>query len=47
MYHPWTRGVNSMTMQVNMRYSKTNRVLFKVLNQYDNNRIAEPVYLHP
>ncbi len=47
MYYPWTQGVNSMTIQVNVRYSKTNRVLFKVLNQYDNDRIAEPVYLHP
>lgn len=42
----WTNGVNDMTVVVNMRESKTDHILFKVLNQYDNDRVSNRILLY-
>lgn len=44
-YYPWTKGVNSMTVLVNKLYSNFDSIIFKALNQYDNDRLSNTVYL--
>lgn len=43
MYYPWTPSVNNMTIKVNMCFCNSNRILFKVLNQYDMEMVADAV----
>lgn len=43
MYYPWTKGVNNMTIAVKTAFSRSNRIIFKVLNQYDMEAIADAV----
>lgn len=45
-YYPWTRGVNDMTVIVNMRYYNPKQIVFKVLNQYDHDRISNSIILY-
>lgn len=45
-YYPWTRGVNEMTARVNIGFSKSDCILFKVLNQYDNDALTEMITLY-
>ncbi len=44
-YYPWTNKVNSMTVSVNLKQTKSTKVIFKVLNQYDNDRNTNTVFL--
>ena len=45
-FYPLTKGVNSMTVMVNTKRSKSDRIIFKVLNQYDNPEISNTIFLH-
>lgn len=45
-YYPWSKGVNNVTATVNLWQSKSNKIIFKVLNQYDNDRKSNTVFLH-
>lgn len=44
-YYPWTKEVNEMTIVVKCIYSSTEQILFKVLNQYDNDRLSNTIFL--
>lgn len=44
-YYPWTKGVKDMTVLVNLRFSKSKQIIFKVLNQYDIAQLSNQVIL--
>ena len=45
-YYPWTRTVNNMTIRVNTAFYNTNRIVFKVSNQYDTEVITNAVTIY-
>ena len=45
-YYPWTKTVNSMTIRVNTAFCNTNRIIFKVSNQYDMEVITNAVTIY-
>lgn len=45
-FYPWTREVNNMTVVVDIGESKSNTIIFRVLNQYDNSKMSNTIYLH-
>ena len=44
-FFKWTKGVNEMTIAVNLKMSNSDIILFKVLNQYDNGTISNAIML--
>lgn len=44
-YYPWTKGVKNMTAVVNFNQAKSTKIIFKVLNQYDNDKKTNAVFL--